>query len=69
MNGWTLERKTRQAQLIQRWKPWQKSSGPKTKSGKAACRMNAKKHGLRSLEWKELKRALRLQARALERIP
>ncbi len=27
-NGWTSERRARQAALIQRWKPWERSTGP-----------------------------------------
>jgi hypothetical protein len=66
MNGWTLQRRLRQAALIRRWKPWEQSSGPKTAKGKAASRMNARKHGLRSGEWRQLRRVLALQARALK---
>jgi len=39
MNGWTDERRKRQAALIQRWQPWRHSTGPRTAAGKArACR-------------------------------
>ena len=34
-NGWTLERRARQAQAIRRWKPWERSSGPQSEAGKA----------------------------------
>jgi hypothetical protein len=34
-NGWTSERKARQSALIRRWKPWEKSTGPKSPEGKA----------------------------------
>ena len=33
MNGWTSERRARQARLIHSWKPWAKSTGPKTLGG------------------------------------
>ncbi len=33
-NGQTSERRARQAQLIQGWKPWERSTGPKTDEGK-----------------------------------
>jgi hypothetical protein len=35
MNGWTAERRTRQGAAIHRWKPWERSTGPKTTEGKA----------------------------------
>jgi hypothetical protein len=34
-NGWTSERRARQAALIQCWKPWERSTGPKTLGGNA----------------------------------
>jgi hypothetical protein len=33
-NGWTPERRARQSELILRWKPWEKSTGPKSSDGK-----------------------------------
>lgn len=39
-NGWTPERRARQAALIRSWKPWERSTGPRTESGKAAASMN-----------------------------
>lgn len=50
-NGWTAERRARQAALIWTWRPWEQSTGPKTERGKAAASVNAMKHGLRSTEW------------------
>ena len=52
-NGWTPERKAKQAELIQNWQPWERSTGAKTEAGKAISAMNAYKHGLRSAEWLE----------------
>ncbi len=46
----TPERKKRAAMLIQRWKPWEKSTGPKTDNGKAVVSRNALKHDARSAE-------------------
>lgn len=40
-HGWTPERKARQAPLIHQWKPWEKSTGPKTDEGKAIVGQNA----------------------------
>ena len=34
-NGWSPERRERQAALIQNWKPWECSTGPRTAGGKA----------------------------------
>jgi hypothetical protein len=39
-NGWTPERRARQAALIRTWKPWEKSTGPKTEGGKAVVSRN-----------------------------
>ena len=50
MNGWTPERQKRAALLIQRWKPWASSTGPKTDCGQAVVSKNALKHGARSAE-------------------
>ena len=63
-NGWNLERQTRQGKLIQRWKPWERSTGPKTAAGKARVSRNAYKGGTRRL----LRRVARLlrRTKALE---
>lgn len=50
-NGWTPQRRARQREAIQRWRPWEQSTGPKTDEGKDASSQNALKHGLRSAEW------------------
>src|SRR4051794_5315231 len=41
MNGWTPERRKKQAAAIQRWRPWEHSTGPRTSIGKAASMRNA----------------------------
>jgi hypothetical protein len=46
-NGWKPERKTRQAALIQEWKPWEQSSGPKSVEGKPRSVMCGDKGGER----------------------
>ena len=43
-NGWTEERKAKQAALVHTWKPWQ-SAGVKTPEGKKRSSMYALKHG------------------------
>jgi len=45
-NGLTPERCIRQAELIRTWRPWEKSTGPKTKAGKAKVSRNAYKGAL-----------------------
>lgn len=47
MNGWTGERRERQAALIREWKPWQQSTGPRTPAGKARASRNAFKNSPR----------------------
>lgn len=46
-NGWTSERRARQAELIRAWKPWERSTGPRTPEGKARVRHNGFKGGAR----------------------
>ena len=63
-NGWTPERRARQAELIRKWRPWEKSTGPKTEAGKTAVSQNAYKGGTWRM-LRELSRALREQNRRL----
>ena len=46
-NGWTAERKARQATQIREWRPWEHSTGPRTTEGKARASRNAYRGGLR----------------------
>ena len=48
MRHWTLAERERQGRLIQTWKPWERSTGPKTQNGKQLSARNALKHGMRS---------------------
>lgn len=59
--GWTVERRQRQAEIIQRWQPWKLSTGAKTQKGKEISKMNAVKHGSYLAE-------ARLQIRQLKRL-
>jgi hypothetical protein len=42
-SGWTTDRRERQRIAIQRWQPWTRSTGTKSKAGKAISSQNAKK--------------------------
>ena len=53
MRIWTEEQRQRQRELIQRWKPWTKSTGAKTPDGKKRSAQNAVKTG-KSLEVREM---------------
>ena len=44
---WTPERRAKQSQAIRQWKPWAKSTGPKTNEGKATVASNAWRGGHR----------------------
>lgn len=55
-NGWTPERKARQAAAIRAWKPWEHSTGPKTEAGKAKSALN----GDKGAEWREVREELRM---------
>jgi len=59
-NGWTPERRARQAELIQQWRPWEQSTGPKSAEGKVTVSRNVWKGGVRPL-LKELAHTLREQ--------
>ena len=52
-NGWSVERRRKQAEAIQKWQPWRKSTGPKSRRGKSNTARNAQKHGLRGQDWQD----------------
>ena len=66
-NGWTAERRARQAELIRTWKPWERSTGPRTAEGKAATSRNGWKGGTRA-GLIELGRLLRHQRDEIEEV-
>ena len=44
MRHWTPEERAKQAELIRKWKPWEKSTGPQTEHGKQCSSQNSRKH-------------------------
>lgn len=51
---WTPERRKKQSEAIRRWKPWSKSTGPKSLEGKAAAG-----NALTGGEWLKLRQAIK----------
>ena len=62
----TPEHKALRAELIRRWKPWEKSTGPKSEEGKARVSQNSYKGGWRE-EMKAMRAILKEQDDALAR--
>ena len=59
----TPEHRALRAELIRRWKPWERSTGPRTEEGKRTSAMRGFKGGWRSqLRW--LSAAMREQREA-----
>ena len=48
VNGWSMERRRKQSELIREWKPWEQSTGPKSSEGKARVATNAWRGGHRA---------------------
>lgn len=71
MRNWTAEERQRQRELIQRWKPWMKSTGAKTFEGKKRSSQNSLKTG-NSLEIREmikqLNKLLKAQVQMLKKL-
>ena len=63
----TPEHRKLRAALIRRWKPWEKSTGPKSTEGKVRSAQNAYKGGWRA-QLRELRRVLREQDDARSRL-
>lgn len=58
----TPEHRRLRAELIRKWRPWEKSTGPKTLGGKAKVSRNAYNGGTRQL-LRELAKLLRTVGR------
>ena len=63
VNGWTLERRRKQAEAIRRWRPWAQSTGPVTPDGKERVSRNAWKGGHRA-QLRELTKMVNAEVRA-----
>ena len=61
-NGWTTERRQRQAELIRTWQPWVKSTGPRSLEGKERVAVNAWRGGHRA-QLRELTKMVNAQCR------
>ena len=57
MKGWTVERRARQAAAIRNWRPWNRSTGPRSVAGKARVAQNAWKGGQRP-RWRAMLKEL-----------
>lgn len=64
----TPEHRALRSELIRRWKPWEKSTGPKSEDGKARSAMRGFKGGDRAM-LRDVARVLREQAETLKRTP
>ena len=60
MRHWTPEERQRQSELIRKWKPWERSTGPNTPEGKAVVSQNGYKGGYRQ-KLRDLSKALKEQ--------
>ena len=62
VNGWTLERRAKQAESIRLWKPWKQSTGPRSPDGKEQVSRNAWTGGHRA-ELRELTKMVNAEIR------
>ena len=56
----------KQADRIRQWKPWQKSTGPRSASGKEKSKMNAMKGGEHDASMRKLRKVLNNQIQWLK---
>ena len=58
---WTAEQRQKQAEAIRKWKPWNRSTGPKSAKGKVKVSRNA----YTGEEWRKLRQAIKALNQAL----
>lgn len=58
--GWTPERRARQSEAIRTWKPWLKSTGPKSAAGKKASSANSRTNKRAIYRWRNPRNPLNL---------
>jgi hypothetical protein len=63
VNGWSVERRARQAQAIRQWRPWEHATGPRSAEGKARSARNAYRGGYRQT-WRAVCKLLNAELRA-----
>ena len=63
VNGWSLERRAKQAELIKQWMPWKQSTGPRSVEGKERVAKNAWTGGHRA-EMRELSKIVNSEIRS-----
>jgi hypothetical protein len=67
-NQWTPERRAAQSERIKALKPWLKSTGPQSITGKKKSSRNALKHGRHSAEHKRARKAMKLHREFMRQI-
>ncbi len=60
--GWSAERRAKQAENIQKTKPWTKITGSKSAAGKEISAQNALKSGMHTAPMRRLSKLLKAQA-------
>jgi hypothetical protein len=63
-NGWTSERRARQAELIRQWKPWAKSTGPRSPEGRQRLYRAMPGRGGHRQQLRELSKMVNAEVRA-----